>query len=86
MFSLTLPLLSVAASERSSKQVKGAQGEQNLKLRAKNQRIRQEQSKKRKAPEEKRFVRTVVGAVCYSSLFVCLLFVPGEVFQGQGKN
>ena len=47
----------------------------------KNQRIRQEQSKERKTPEEKRFVRTFVGGglfVIAFCLFVCLLFVPGE--------
>ena len=60
----------------------------NLKLRAKNQRIRQEQSKKKKAAEEKRFVRTVVGRfVCYSSLFHCFFVVcPWRSFQGQGKK
>ena len=44
--------------------MKGAQGEQNLKLRAKNQRIRQEQSNKRKVPEEKRLLGRFVIAVC----------------------
>ena len=37
----------------------------------KNQRIRQEQSNKRKAPEEKRFVRTVVGGGLFVIAF-CL--------------
>ena len=42
--------------------IKGAQGEQHKKIAC--ERIKHEQSKRRKAPEEKRFVRTVVGAVC----------------------
>ena len=42
--------------------LKGAQGEQNKKFAYEG--IRQEQSKRKKAPEEKRFVQTVVGAVC----------------------
>ena len=69
VFSLTLPLLSAAASERSLKQVKRSSKLVNRSSRRKEhklayERIRQEQSRRRKAPEEKRFVRTVVGAVC----------------------
>ena len=77
MFSLTLPLLSAAASERSSKLVKRSSMRTEHKFVC--ERIRQEQSKRRKAPEETRFVRTVVGAVC-------LLFVPGEVFQDKERT
>ena len=62
VFSLILPLLSAAASERSSKLVKRSSGRTEHKFAC--ERIRQEQSKRRKAPEEERFVRTVVGAVC----------------------
>lgn len=36
------------------------------------ERIRQEQRKRKKAPEEKRFVRTVVGAVLFVVGVCCL--------------
>ena len=50
------------ASGRSSKRVKRSLRRPELKIACEG--IRQEQSKKRKAPEEKGLVRTVVGAVC----------------------
>ena len=69
VFSLTLPLLSAAANERSSKQVNRSsklvkRSSRRTEHKFACERIRQEQSKRRKAPEEERFVRTVVGAVC----------------------
>ena len=69
MFSLTLPVLSAAASERSSKEVNRSsklvkRSSRRTEHKFACERIRQERSKRRKALEEERFVRTVVGAVC----------------------
>ena len=91
MFSLTLPLLSAAASEKSLKQVKRSsklvkRSSRRTEHNFAYERIRQEQSKRRKVPEETKFVRTVVEAVCLLQQFVCLLFVPGEVFKDKERT
>ena len=60
---------------------KGVQGERT-EVKSACERVRQEQSKKRKRGLKERFVRTVDRAVCLSYQFYCVW----RNLQGQGKN
>ena len=62
--------------------LKGAQGEQNrYKKESDKSKVREGRRQKRRGLCER-----LLGAVCLLQQFVCLLFVPGEVFKEKERT